>query len=145
MLTLDVRRFKDQRFKKDYTNTDILNYLRGINKILKKSPVSRDLSKFPGPAPRTVIRRFGSWSKALKLAGLRPQTNQLMSGERTFIIKNWREFESGLLYIKEMYEAICYFQEWKNDWKAARDIFNFWQLNKVICEEYLRKYKAEAA
>jgi hypothetical protein len=84
-----MRRAKDRRFKKDYSKADILNYLKGVYKILGRSPTSRDINKFPGPAPRTIIRRFGHWSKALQEANIRPQTHQLMQGERTIIRKNW--------------------------------------------------------
>jgi len=84
-------RTKDKRFKKDYSKKDILDYLKGAYKILNKSPTFRDLNKFPGPSPRTVVRRFNSWSNALKEAGIRPQTHQLMKGEKSFIRFNWRK------------------------------------------------------
>lgn len=83
-------RTKDKRFKKDYTKKDILDYLKGVSKIIGKSPTYRDLQQVPGPAPRTVVRRFGSWSKALREAGMRPQTHQLQTGERSYIRLNWR-------------------------------------------------------
>lgn len=86
-----AQRTKDKRFKKDYSNKDIINYLKGVNKILGRTPTSRDLNKFPGPAPRTIIRKFGSWSRALKKAKMRPHTYQLMKGERSFIRMNWRK------------------------------------------------------
>ena len=86
-----ARQTRDKRFKKDYTKKDILDYLKGIKKILGRSPSSRDLNKIPGPAPSTIIRRFGYWSKALKEAGIRPQTHQLQTGERSFIRTNWRK------------------------------------------------------
>lgn len=86
-----MRRTKDKRFKKDYTKQDIINYLQGVYKLLGKSPTYRDLKDFPGPSPRTVVRRFGYWSKALKEAGIRPQTHQLKSGDRTYIRENWRK------------------------------------------------------
>lgn len=85
-----ANRTKSKKFKKDYSNNDILNYLKGVEKILGRSPSSRDLNKFPGPAPRTIIRRFGRWSEALKKAGIRPKTNQLLKGERSFIRLNWQ-------------------------------------------------------
>lgn len=84
-------RTRDKRFKKDYSKKDILDYLRGVYKTLGKSPTFRDLNNLPGPSPRTIVRRFGSWSKALKEAGIRPQTHQLMRGERSFIRLNWRK------------------------------------------------------
>lgn len=84
-------RTKDKRFKKDYSNKDILDYLKGVYKLLGKSPTFRDLNNFPGPSPRTVVRRFNSWSNALKEAGIRPHTHQLMKGERSFIRLNWKK------------------------------------------------------
>lgn len=90
-LTLFVQKTKDKRFKKDYSKKDIIDYLKGVYKILKKPPTYRDLNNFPGPSPRTVVRRFGYWSVALKKAGIRPQTHQLMKGEKTFIRMNWRK------------------------------------------------------
>ncbi len=86
-----LNRTRNQKFKRDYSNDDILNYLKGIYKILGRSPTSRELNKFPGPAPRTVMRRFGSWSKALNKAGMRSKTHQLKTGERSFIRYNWRK------------------------------------------------------
>lgn len=82
---------KDKRFKKDYTKKDILDYLKGVYKLIGKSPTYRDLQQIPGPSPRTIIRRFGYWSKALKEAGIRPHTHQLKIGEKSFIRINWRK------------------------------------------------------
>lgn len=124
-----MNRTHDQRFRKDYTNKEILNYLRGIHKLLKRSPVSRDLHKFPGPAPRTVIRRFGTWSGALKLAGIRPQTNQLMKGEKTFIRANWRKMVDreiakrlGVNFSVVRYYRMNY-NLWKNRKGTAKSTF----------------------
>lgn len=86
-----MNRTRDKRFKKDYSKKVILDYIRGVRKVLGKSPSSRDLGKFPGPSSRTIVRRFGYWSKALKEAGFRPQTNQLIKGEKTYIRRNWRK------------------------------------------------------
>jgi len=84
-------RDKLQRFKKDYSNKDILHYLKRVSNLIGRSPTYRDLDKLPGPTASTVVRRFGSWSKGLKIAGIRPHTNQLMKGEKTFIRKNWHK------------------------------------------------------
>lgn len=86
-----ARLTKDKRFKKDYSKKEMIEYLVGVHKILQRSPTSRDLNQFPGPAIRTIIRRFGSWSRALKEAGIRPLTHQLQTGERSFIRTNWRK------------------------------------------------------
>ena len=86
-----MQRTKTKKFKNDYSKKDILDYLKGTYKVLGRSPTSRDLNKFPGPSPRTIVRRFGYWSKALKQAGIRPKTHQLKTGERSFIRFNWRK------------------------------------------------------
>jgi len=49
------------------------------------------LKKVPGPSARTIIRHFGSWTKALKKAGIRPNTKQLFLNEKNYIKQNWRK------------------------------------------------------
>lgn len=86
-----MQRTRNKRFKKDYSQKDILAYLKGVSKILRRAPTFRDLNKFPGPSPRTIVRRFGHWTNALKTAGLRPHTHQLLPGERQIIRMSWRK------------------------------------------------------
>jgi len=124
-----MHRTKDKRFKKDYSKKDIINYLKGVYSYLGRPPSSRDLNKFPGPAPRTIIRRFGFWSKALKEAGIRPQTHQLQKGERSYIRANWRKLtdkqiarklgvtETVIKYYRMNYNL------WKNRKGTARSTF----------------------
>lgn len=115
-------RTKDKRFKKDYSKKDILDYLRGVYKILDKPPTFRDLNKFPGPSPRTVVRRFGFWSKALKEAGIRPQTHQLLKGERSFIRINWRKMTDKEIAkkLKVTETVIKYYRMNYNLWKNRK-------------------------
>lgn len=117
-----ANRTKDKRFKKDYTRKDILAYLHGIYKVLGRSPSSRDINRFPGPAPRTIIRRFGYWSTALKEAGIRPQTHQLQRGERSFIRENWRKMTdkqiANKLGVSEV--VIKYYRMNYNLWKNRK-------------------------
>ncbi len=63
--------------------------------------------------------------------------------KRITVIKDWREFYNGLMAMKELHEAICYHQGWKNDYKIVKDIFNFWWDNTELCKEYVKKYKEE--
>mgnify|MGYP001613764719 CR=1 FL=1 len=79
------------KFKTPYTKKLIISYLQAVAKLISKSPTFRDLNKIPGPSPRTVIRHFSTWTSALKSAGLRPKTNQLIRGEKGFIRQNWRK------------------------------------------------------
>lgn len=97
--------------------------------MLGRVPTSRDLNNFPGPAPRTIIRRFGYWSIALKKAGMRPQTHQLQTGERSFIRYNWRKMtdkeianklgvtETVIKYYRMNYNL------WKNHKGTARSTY----------------------
>lgn len=78
------------KFKTPYTHKVIISYLKSVSKLIGRSPTFRDVHIIPGPSPRTIVRHFGTWSKALKASGLRPQTNQLLKGEKTFIRLNWR-------------------------------------------------------
>jgi len=126
-----ANRTKNKRFKKDYSNKDIIEYLRGIGKILGHSSSSRDLNKFPGPAPRTIIRRFGRWSKALKEAGMRPRTHQLLKGEHSFIRTNWRRMTDKEIAKKlGVTEAVI---------KYYRMNYNLWKNRKGINKSAFRK------
>lgn len=135
-------RTKLKRFKRDYTNNDIINYLKGTYKVLKKSPTFRDLSQFPGPSPRTIVRRFGRWSIALKKAGIRPQTNQLMFNERTYIRNNWNKMTDKEIANKLniSIEVIKYYRAnyklWKNRKGTAKSTYRnrAFKLYGRVCE-----------
>lgn len=126
-----ANRSKDMRFKKDYSKKDILNYLRGVNRVLGRSPVSRDLNKFPGPAPRTIIRRFGYWTKALKEAGIRPQTHQLQKGGPSFIRENWRKMTDNQIAKKLGVTEVVV--------KYYRMNYNLWKNRKGTAKSTYRK------
>lgn len=126
-----VNRTKDKRFKKDYSKENILDYLRGIFKVLGRSPTSRDLNKFPGPASRTIIRRFGYWSKALKEAGIRPQTHQLQKGERSYIRENWRSMTDKQIAKKLGVTEVVI--------KYYRMNYNLWKNRKGTAKSTYRK------
>ncbi len=82
-------RTRTGRFEKQYTKKDITSYLQGIKKNLGRAPVYRDVKLFPGPSSTTIIRQFGSWSRALKIVGIRPHTHQLFRKEKGIIRKMW--------------------------------------------------------
>ena len=126
-----MNRTKKQKFKKDYSDRDILNYLQGVYKILGRSPTSRDLNNFPGPATRTIIRRFGSWSKALKKLNIRPHTHQLKTGERSFIRYNWRKMTDKEIAKKlGVTETVI---------KYYRGNYNLWKNRKGTARSTYRK------
>ncbi len=119
----------NKRFKRDYSNNDIITYLKGVNKLIKKAPTFRDIVKIPGPSPRTIVRRFGKWSDALKLAGIRPHTNQLVFKEKMFINSNWKKKTDkeiakilGVSYTVIRYYRMNY-KLWKNRKGTAKSTF----------------------
>lgn len=126
-----LQRRRDKRFKKDYSKNDIIQYLKGVYKVLDKSPTFRDLHEFPGPSPRTVVRRFGSWSKALKQAGIRPQKHQLRTGERSYIRMNWRKMAD-----KEIAQKLGVTE---NVIKYYRMNYNLWKNRKGTAKSTYRR------
>ena len=115
-------RTKTGKFKTPYTHKLIISYLQSVSKLIEKSPTFRDLNKIPGPSPRTVVRHFGTWSKALKAAGIRPHTHQLMSGEKKYIRNNWRKMSDKQIAkkLKLSFEIIKYYRMQYNLWKNRK-------------------------
>lgn len=111
------------QFKKAYSKKSIIQYLKGVRHIVGQSPVYRDLKKIPGPSPTTVIRYFGTWSNALRQAGIRPRTHQLMRGERSYIRKNWRKMTDKQVSksLKTPVSVIRYYRLSKKLWKNTRN------------------------
>lgn len=115
-------RSKIGKFKTPYTKKLIISYLKAVAKLIGKSPTFRDLNTIPGPSSRTVIRYFGKWVNALKKAGLRPQTNQLMKGERSFIRQNWKKMtdEDVAKKIGISESVVKYYRMQFNLWKNRK-------------------------
>lgn len=113
---------KKGQFKTPYTRKVIINYLQAVSKLIKKSPTFRDINIIPGPSPRTIVRHFGKWAIALKAAGLRPHTNQLLKGEKTFIRHNWRTMTDKQISdkLKISGEVIQYYRTQFNLWKNRK-------------------------
>ena len=117
-----MSRKRDKRFTRDYTNGDIIAYLKGVYKAIGKAPTFRDVNKFPGPSPRTIVRRFGYWNTALIKAGIRPVLKQLIKGERTFIRTNWRKMTDKQIAKKlgVNFSVIRYYRMNYNLWKNRK-------------------------
>jgi len=111
------------KFRKQYKREDLTAYLKGIHHALRRSPVYRDLKAIPGPSPTTIIRHFGSWSKALKTAGIRPHTNQLTKEEKKFIKTSWRSMTDKQISSKLQVptHVIRYYRLYQRLWKNSRD------------------------
>lgn len=114
------------KFKTPYTRKVIISYLKSVSKLINRSPTFRDVHIIPGPSPRTIVRHFGTWSKALKASGIRPQTNQLMKGEKTFIRQNWRKMTDKELGQKLGLtdDVIKYYRIQYNLWKNRKGTSN---------------------
>lgn len=114
------------KYKTPYTKFLITKYLKSISKLIGKSPTFRDTNPIPGPSPRTIVRHFGTWAKALKSAGLRPHTNQLFRGEKTFIRNNWRHMTDKEIASKlnVKIEIIKYYRSQYSLWKNRKGTSN---------------------
>lgn len=75
-------------------------------------------------ALRTKDRRFGSWTKALREAGLKPQTHQLKLGDHSFIRKNWRNMTDKQITqeLKVTETVIKYYRMNFNLWKNRKGV-----------------------
>jgi len=62
-----------------YTNTDLIKYLQDYHFKHGRSPSQRSIRKlgYRFPAPSIYVTRFGSWNKALELAGLTPSYDRI--------------------------------------------------------------------
>lgn len=115
-------RTKKGKFKTPYTRKLIIAYLQAVRKLIKRNFTFRDLNKVPGPSPRTIVRHFGTWSNALKSAGIRPKTHQLMKGEKSYIRKNWRKMTDQEIakQLQISVEVIKYYRMNYNLWKNRK-------------------------
>lgn len=59
------------------------------------------------------------------------------------MVVSWADFGRDLLYLKEMHEAICYFNRWENAYYNLPRIAAFWKANPAECKKYLEDYKRE--
>ncbi len=56
----------------------ITRWIQNYHRINKKTPTKKEIKNFCSPT--TVLRRFGSWNKAIFTAGLKP--NNILNKER---------------------------------------------------------------
>lgn len=60
-------------------------------------------------------------------------------------VPNWIEFGKDIIRLKEMHEAICYFNKWENAYYNLPRIAAFWKANTAVCEKYVEDYRKAAA
>ncbi|NTV22789.1 MAG: hypothetical protein HGA85_00240 [Nanoarchaeota archaeon] len=56
---------------KRFTKEQLLFFLKEASHDLGRTPTGKDFDKSKYPSRTTYVNRFGSWNKALKLAGLK--------------------------------------------------------------------------
>ena len=61
------------------------------------------------------------------------------------IVNNWPEFGNELLKLKELHEAICYFNGWENNSKNVPRIAEFAKQHRHESQKLINEYKMEAA
>jgi hypothetical protein len=112
-----------------------------VNELKSRAMIDDTLYKLAqlNGAPAQLFFLVRPWSKS----ELKDLTGELK--KRINVIKDWREFSQNLIYMRTMHEAICYYNNWKNDWITSKDIFNFYWSNPKLCEDYLKKYSIERA
>ena len=59
--------------EKEYTDEELLESLRKWKKLNERLPESRDFTDNSYPSNTAIVYRFGSWNKAIELAGLESQ------------------------------------------------------------------------
>jgi hypothetical protein len=91
--------------RKGLTESFLLSELRRANKLLGKQVAYQELKKLKGfPSPSVYINRFGSWSKALKLLGLKVPKNGTEKGSKEAI--SWGK-KMALVRTKEVLDKPC--------------------------------------
>ncbi len=58
-------------------------------------------------------------------------------------VSNWLQFERWMLYMKEMHEAICYFNGWENAYYNLQKIAGFWINRHDVCLRHLEDYRKQ--
>ncbi len=56
-------------------------------------------------------------------------------------VAGWQAFGRWMLYLKEMHEAICYFNRIENAYYNLPKIAAFWRNNPKLCLEHFRAYR----
>lgn len=118
---------------------DYLSKDRFVKRLKSRAMIDDTLYKLGQlvGAPAQLFFLVRPWSER-ELSNL---TSELR--KRITIIKDWREFYQNLIIMKELHEAICYYQGWENNYTIVKEIFNFWWTNPKLCEGYVKNYRIE--
>lgn len=57
------------------------------------------------------------------------------------VIKDWREFHAGLLELRDLHEAVCYYNDWENNFAQVKKITDFIKQNSGKASQMLKDYR----
>ena len=60
-------------------------------------------------------------------------------------ISNWREFALKLIEIRDLHEAVCFYNKWTNNFASVEKISQFINENPNLACNYLKEYKRKVA
>lgn len=120
-----------------YTEGQLIEILRSLN---KKNISKIDLDSNPDlPGSMTIIRYFGSWSRALKIAGLQPgiKTGRKIRINNNLIKVGWKEFN-----LEEKYKDDFVFFSKEEMWNYYNNHSKDDCLNEIVLPfmKFLREY-----
>ncbi|MDP3918518.1 MAG: hypothetical protein Q8Q35_01255 [Nanoarchaeota archaeon] len=72
------------------------------------------------------------WNKHEKVSG---ELKNLVS-----VVSNWGEFYSGLLDLRNLHEAVCYYNHWRNNFAHVQRISDFIKSDPKTAKVYLSDY-----
>src|SRR3989338_5136688 len=68
-------------------------------------------------------------------------THEKVTGElkeQIHVIKDWREFQVGLLELRDLHEAVCFFNGWENNFAQVKKITDFIKQNPAKASQMLK-------
>ncbi len=71
-------------------------------------------------------------------------THEKVTGElkdQVHVIKDWREFQLGLLELRDLHEAVCYYNQWENNFTQVKKITDFIKQNHGKASQMLKDYR----
>ena len=72
--------------------------------------------------------------------------NELFNASNNIVsISSWNEFAQRLIELRELHEAVCYYNNWKNNFGSVKQISQFIIENPQLAHDYLRKYNKMVA